>query len=59
MLWKIVKYEQLPIWARAQEFNKKGLFIFVKYPWLRASSCPLTIRNFIRTMRDISKYKKN
>lgn len=59
MLWKIVKYEKLPKWARAPEYSEKGLYIVVKYPWLRASICPFTLRNFIRTMIDIHKQCKS
>ena len=61
MLWKIVRYKDLPDWAKQAEYSDGKWYIFVKYPWvhLRASTRPLTIKNLIRVIREVQEYKRN
>lgn len=60
MLWKIVRYRDLPDWAKQAEYSEGKWYIYVKYPWihLRASTRPLTIRNLIGTIREVRAYRK-
>lgn len=57
MTWKIVSYRRLPMWARMTEYRRGRLYIIVRYRWNWVRTCPLTLRTFIRTMKEARKYR--
>lgn len=57
MLWKIVRYEKLPDWARVPENRSGRLYIFIKYPWLWCRTMSFNLRNLVRTLKDVRKYR--
>ena len=57
MTWKIVGYKKLPDWAKTPECRRGRLYIFVKYPWLWCRTCPFNLRNLVRTLKEVRKYR--
>ena len=57
MLWKIVRYEKLPDWATIPGGKRRRLYIFIKYPWLWYGTRPFNLRNLVRTLKEVRKYR--
>lgn len=57
MTWKIVRYNELPDWAKYPDYKRWRLYIFIKYPWLWCRTRPFNLRNLVSTLKEARKYR--